>query len=192
MTSSRFSGFFVAAMAVLVAAVFALPATTYAQSTTSAIRIVVSEPSGAAASGVQVTIKHIPTGRTRTVSTGSNGVASTRGLAVGGPYEVAIAGGGSYAADVQQNIMVSLDQTEVIEFVARPVIEEVVVTAQAPTGQVAVGIGRSFDRARIDATPSVSRDFVSALATDPKILVDNSVARVLQYRLPAPIFDLTT
>ena len=42
---------------------------------------------------------------------------------------------------------------------------------------VAVGVGRDFDRTRIEATPSVSRDFVNTLATDPKILVDNSVAR---------------
>jgi hypothetical protein len=47
----------------------------------------------------------------------------------------------------------------------------------APTGEVAVGVGRAFDRATLDATPSISRDFVSALATDPKIMVDNSVAR---------------
>ena len=116
-------------------------------------------------------------GRTRTSNTNSSGVATARGLAIGGPYEVSIIGGSAYAADVQQNIFVKLDQAEVIEIVARPVIEEVVVTAQAVTEQVALGVGRSFDRARIDATPSISRDFVSALATDPKILVDNSVAR---------------
>jgi hypothetical protein len=127
--------------------------------------------------GVSVSVTHLPTGRTRVSSTNSNGVANTRGLAVGGPYEVAVVGGGQYAADVQQNIFVELDQTEVIEIVARPVIEEVIVTAQAMTEQVVVGIGRSFNRNTIDGTPSISRDFVSTLATDPKILVDNSVAR---------------
>jgi hypothetical protein len=38
-------------------------------------------------------------------------------------------------------------------------------------------VGRDFDRSTIDGTPSLSRDFVSTLATEPKILVDNSVAR---------------
>jgi hypothetical protein len=40
-----------------------------------------------------------------------------------------------------------------------------------------IGVGRDFDRSTIDGTPSLSRDFVSTLATEPKILVDNSVAR---------------
>ena len=148
-----------------------------AQNTTSSIRIVVTEPGGTAVGGVSVSVTHAPTGRTRFNSTNSNGVATVRGLAVGGPYEVSVVGGGQYAADVQQNIFVDLDQTEVIAIQARPVLEEVVVTAQAMTEEVVVGIGRSFDRNTIDATPSLSRDFVSTLATDPKILVDNSVAR---------------
>ena len=86
-----------------------------AQNTSSSIRIVVTEPGGAAVSGVSVSVIHVPTGRTRVSSTNSDGVATTRGLAVGGPYEVAVVGGGNYAADVQQNIFVDLDKTEVIE-----------------------------------------------------------------------------
>ena len=165
---------FVAILA-LTSALIAGPAA--AQNTSSSIRIVVTDEVGAVVSGVTVRVTHVPTGRTRTSNTSSNGVASTRGLAIGGPYEVSIVGGGDYAADVQQDIFVKLDQTEVVEIVARAVIEEIIVTAKAPTAQVALGVGRAFDRARINATPSVSRDFVSVLATDPKILVDNSVAR---------------
>ena len=148
-----------------------------AQNTSSSIRVVVTDEDGAAVSGVAVKVTHVPTARTRTASTGSNGVVTTRGLAIGGPYEVSIVGGGNYAADVKQDIFVKLDQTEVVEIVARSIIEEIIVTAKAPTEQVALGVGRSFDRAKIDSTPSIGRDFVSVLATDPKILVDNSVAR---------------
>ncbi len=50
-------------------------------------------------------------------------------------------------------------------------------TGQQGGQAVQVGVGRDFDRATIDGTPSISRDFISTLATDPKILVDNSVAR---------------
>lgn len=177
MTYSRLSQAFVAALVAITAAVLLIPGPADAQSTTSAIRVVVTDPSGFAVGNVQVEIRHVPTGRTRTSDTSASGIATTRGLAVGGPYEVSIVGGGDYAADVQQNIFVELGRTETIEMVARSVLEEVVVTAKAPTGEVALGVGRAFDRARIDATPSVSRDFISALATDPKILVDNSVAR---------------
>lgn len=172
-----YSRFIRSAFSIAVAAVLLISGSAHAQSTTSSIRVVVNDANGSAVSNVQIKITHLPTGRTRESSTNANGVTTTRGLAVGGPYEVAIVAGGDYAADVQQGIFARLDKTEVVQFVVHPVIEEVVVTAKAPTGQVAVGVGRSFDRATIDAIPSVSRDFVSTLATDPKILVDNSVAR---------------
>jgi hypothetical protein len=45
------------------------------------------------------------------------------------------------------------------------------------TEEIVVGVGRSFGRTEIDATPSVSRNFVDTIARDPKIMVDNSVAR---------------
>lgn len=151
--------------------------TALAQNTASEIRVVVSDPSGNAAGGVDVSILHVPTGRSQTLTSSSDGFIIARGLAVGGPYEVSVASGGQYAADVIQNLYTDLDQTLVVDLAVRPVIEEIMVTAAAPTGEVAVGIGSAFDRARLDATPSISRDFVNTLATDPKILVDNSVAR---------------
>jgi len=148
-----------------------------AQNTSSSIRVVVTDENGAAAGGVQVNVTHVPTGRTQVLTSNDQGAAAVRGLAVGGPYEVSVAGGGEYAADVIQNIYLELDKTAVVDLAVRSIIEEIMVTAVAPTGEVAVGVGSAFDRSRIDGTPSLSRDFVSTLATDPKILVDNSVAR---------------
>ncbi len=148
-----------------------------AQQTTSSMRVVVTNESGSPVSGVGVDVTHLPTGRTIVFSSNDQGVVTARGLAIGGPYEVSVSSGGEYAADVLQDIYLELDTTSVVDLKVRPVIEEVVVTAQAPTGDVVVGVGRAFDRARIDATPSLSRDFVNTLATDPKILVDNSVDR---------------
>ena len=146
-----------------------------AQNTSSSLRVVVTDPSGAAVGGVPISIQHAPTGRTHTITANSDGILTAVGLAVGGPYEVTV--GGDYAADLMQGIYLDLDKTEVIHLTVRPVIEEVVVTAKAVTEKLAVGVGRAFDRSTLDATPSISRDFVSTLATDPKILVDNSVAR---------------
>ena len=158
-------------------AALTLAGTAFAQGTTSAVRVVVADDAGVAVGGVQVSVTHVPTGRSQILTSNNQGVVIARGLAVGGPYEVSVISNNLYAADVLQNIFLELDRTTVVNLDVRPVIEEVLVTAQALTGDVAVGVGRDFDRARIEATPSVSRDFVSTLATDPKILVDNSVAR---------------
>ncbi|MDH3414862.1 MAG: TonB-dependent receptor plug domain-containing protein [Gammaproteobacteria bacterium] len=151
--------------------------TALAQNTSSSLRVVVTDANGAAASGIRVNVTHVPTGRSQVVASSTQGIAAMRGLAVGGPYEVSVVGGADYAADVIQNIYLELDKTAVVDLAVRSVIEEIMVTAVAPTGEIAVGVGSAFDRATLDATPSISRDFVSALATDPKIMVDNSVAR---------------
>lgn len=165
--------FSVAAVATLSLALFAGLA--QAQNTTSSLRVVVTDTDGAAVSDVSVRIIHAPTGRSISVTSNDAGVANALGLAVGGPYEVAVVG--DYAADRMQGIYLELDKTEVVALTVRPVVEEVIVTASAPTAEVGFGIGSTFDRDRIDATPSLSRDFVSTLATDPKIMVDNSVDR---------------
>jgi len=151
--------------------------TAVAQNTASSIRVVVTDPSGNSVAGVSVTVTHMPTGRSQVLASNNQGNVAARSLAIGGPYEVAVVGGTQYSSDVIQGIFVELDRTEVVNLTVRPVIEEVVVVAQAVTQEVAVGVGRAFDRATLDATPSISRDFISALATDPKIMVDNSVAR---------------
>ena len=157
--------------------VLLLAGTALAQNTSSTLRVIVTDVNGAAASGVRVNVTHVPTGRSQDLASNAQGIATTRGLAVGGPYEVSVVGGGDYAADVIQNIYLELDKTAVVELGVRPLIEEIMVTAVAPTGEVALGVGSAFDRSKIDGTPSLSRDFISTLATDPKILVDNSVAR---------------
>ena len=172
-TIIRIKSYGVAVFAAAVLALSAGPAA--AQNTTSSLRIVLTDTSGAPANGAQVTVTHVPTGRTQSMTANSDGVVTAPGLAVGGPYEVTV--GGDYAADVMQGIYLGLDKTEVVALSVRPVLEEVVVTASAPTEQVGFGVGNAFDRSKIDGTPSLSRDFVSTLATDPKIMVDNSVDR---------------
>ncbi len=161
--------------AALVMALFAGPAA--AQSTSSSIRVIVTDENGAAASGVPVNVLHVPTGRSRVEPSNSEGIVNARGLAIGGPYEVSVAAGGDYAADVQQGIFVNLDTATVVNLDVRAIVEEVIVTASALTTELAIGVGTVFDRAAIDSTPSIGRDFTSVIARDPKILVDNSVAR---------------
>jgi hypothetical protein len=177
MTSSINSLWRLSLVSLIAATGLLLAGTTLAQETTSSLRISVSDQGGAPVGDVAMRITHVPTGRSISVTSNNAGVATARGLAVGGPYEVEVADASRFAADVQQNIFLDLDKTELIALSVRPVIEEVVVTAQALTQELAVGVGRNFDRTAIDATPAINRDFVSTLARDPTILVDNSVAR---------------
>lgn len=176
MKQSRFSRFFLSMFALVITTIF-LPGAAIAQNTTSAVRVVVTDESGAPVGGVPVEIVHLPTGRVQSATSNASGIANARGLAVGGPYQVNVASDAAYVGQTSGDIITQLDETEIVALVVRPSIEEIVVTAQQGGEEMQFGVGRSFDRGRIDATPSVSRDFVNTLATDPKILVDNSVAR---------------
>ena len=162
---------------IAMATVLLLSGPASAQTTTSSIRVVVTDDNGAAAAGVPIDVLHVPTGRVATSSTNSSGVANLRNLAVGGPYQVSISSGSSYSGQAISDIITQLDETEVVALRVSSTIEEIKVVAQQTSQAIQVGVGRDFDRATIDAIPSISRDFVSALATEPKILVDNSVAR---------------
>lgn len=176
MKHSRFSNVCLSLVAVLVTAML-LPGNVSAQTTTSSIRVVVTNDSGQAVADVPLEVVHLPTGRTATTTSNSSGIANARGLAVGGPYRVSVADGANYGGQTTGDIITQLDETEVVSLVVRSSIEEITVTGQQGGQAIQVGVGRDFDRATIDAIPSISRDFVSALATEPKILVDNSVAR---------------
>ena len=150
----------------------------FAQNTTSAIRVEVKDTEGAAVGGLAVTVTHLPTGRIQALETNDQGVIVARGLSVGGPYEVAVPAGGEYAADKIEGIFLELEETRVISLDARPAsFEEITVTASLVGEELTLGVGRDFGPETIQAVPSISRDFVSTLATEPKILVDNSVAR---------------
>jgi hypothetical protein len=177
---TRFSHLKSRALAISVVALAATLFSTqvYAQATTSSIRIEVTDEGGNRIGGVPVTVTHVPTGRVISVTANDSGIATLRGLAVGGPYEVNIPPGADYAADKVTDVILLLDETEIVNLQARAAtLEEIVVTAEMVAEQLRVGVGRDFDRAKIDGTPSLSRDFVSTLATEPRILVDNSVAR---------------
>jgi hypothetical protein len=151
----------------------------FAQDTTSALRVLVTGQDGNAVEGVRVRVTHLPTQRSRVVSATSGGVVTVRGLAVGGPYRVESADTDRYTSGESGEIYLVLGETEVIEMSVIPVtvMEEVTVVATQSLQELRIGAGRDFSRQTIEGIPSLARDFVSTLAVDPSILVDNSVAR---------------
>ncbi|HLF56576.1 MAG TPA: TonB-dependent receptor, partial [Thermoanaerobaculia bacterium] len=85
--------------------------------------------------------------------------------------------GGEYLADPAEDIHLELDETKVVQITARPTTftEEISVTAE--TQEVEVGVVRNFTAETIEAIPSIARDFVSTLATEPTIVVDPTIDR---------------
>ena len=74
----------------VMAMVAALPATSFAQSTSGTVRGFVKEPSSAPAVGLEVTITDTRTNSSRTTRTDENGGFNVGGLAIGGPFTIAV------------------------------------------------------------------------------------------------------
>ncbi|RMB04861.1 TonB-dependent receptor [Eilatimonas milleporae] len=151
-----------------------------AQDTTSGVRVRVIDQSGTAVANVSVEITHVPTGRKRTITTNSSGLLFARGLPVGGPYIVRLADGTAYAAQTINDLFLQLGQTEAVDLIiasSPEQIEEVTVTASRVTQQLRLGSSETFTEGDIYEVAAISRDFRSALETDPKILLDNTIDR---------------
>ena len=151
-----------------------------AQETSSNLRGSVVDTTGNAVGSVTVEIVHIPTGTTKTITTDSSGRFQARGLLIGGPYEVRLSDGSRFEAENLENIFTQLGTTQTVTLsvhAAGQMVEEVVVTGAKLISELRTGSGRDFGQSVIDSTPSISRDFVSILETDSKILVDDSVPR---------------
>ena len=151
-----------------------------AQTTTAAIKVAVTDQSGNSVEGVSVVITHMPTQRIKTEISNAGGSVTVRGLSVGGPYQVQTLAGSGYTADAVGAIQLTLGKTELISLIVTAVtgtLEEVIVTAQLQSSELIYGAATEFTQKTLESIPSISRDFISTLATDPLILVDNSVAR---------------
>lgn len=173
------------AVAMALATATSFPIQAEAQTTTSVLRVRVVDASGADLSGISVTITHVPTGRTFNRLTNSAGLLVAKGLAVGGPYIVRLTDQSHAVKDAPSSISdihLKLDEAGSVTLMASAdagmeTLEEIVVTGQQVLTALRTGSGRDFNLNTIQNISSLSRDFVSVLETDSKILVDESVPR---------------
>jgi len=173
------------AIALASATTFAIQAE--AQSTTSVLRVRVIDAAGLDMPNISVTILHVPTGRTFNRMTNSAGVLVAKGLPIGGPYVVRLTDKNRVmkGAPVSiNNIQLNLGEAGSVTLLANrgggageTTLEEIVVTSSRVLTALKTGAGRDFNQDTIEGIASISRDFVSVLETDSKILVDDSVPR---------------
>lgn len=158
--------------AVAIVASFAGQAT--AQQTTSSIRGVVKNASGAGIENAQVTILHVPSGSVRQFSTASNGGYTARGLRPGGPYIVTITAPGNAPYRVE-GVFLSLADTKRLNIELDDILREeaIVVTASSiGAGNLTMGAGSRFGLDTIEGTPTITRDFKDVLKYDPNVYLD--------------------
>lgn len=166
------------AVAIVAATALYTQSPVFASETSSAIRGEVIDASGLALANVTVEIIHQPTGVTKTIITSKSGAFRLRGLPVGGPYLVRIAGGTELKFENVNDLYLTLGEASKISLVAAPKvdIERIEVTGQlAMAGTYQKGPSSEFNSKDINNTAAISRDLKSVLQRDSRMVVDTTV-----------------
>ena len=152
-----------------------------AQVTDSTIRVSVVSVNGQPLTNSEVEIIHQPTGKSKTYRTSEGGKVIARGLRVGGPYVIKFPDGSQYAADPITELYTAVGQTVAVVLTAgdgtgSSAIEEIVIYGVlAPTNE---GPGTTFNRERLDSTPSLSREISSLLQQDARANLDTNTGNL--------------
>ncbi len=164
-------------IAAAVALSIGLSSTAMAQETSSAIRGNITGPMGNPAPGTEITLKHLPTGATKTITVNSAGQFTLSGLRVGGPYEITI------DSDKFQDTIVSdvyLTLGEPLDFNYALEDKNDIEVIQVSASQIAVsafgqmGPSASFDLAKLENAPTINRNITDIIRIDPRVYVDET------------------
>ena len=131
------------------------------------------DSSGNPVSGVSIQITHVPSGTKASTSTNNTGSFYSRGLRLGGPFDVRATkdGQSSLRSGIytslggEYNLNIQLGGTD---------IEEIIVTGQAVNfDTLGVGPGSTFTSEDLATLPSIDRDIKDIARLDPFVTVDN-------------------
>ncbi len=164
-------------IALAVALSVGLTAAAVAQETSSSIKGSIVGPMGNPAPDTVITLKHIPTGAVKTISTNSAGQFSLSGLRVGGPYEITVDSdtfNDTKVSDIYLTLGEPLNFNYQLEESSN--IEVIQITA-SQLGAAAfgkMGPSASFDLESMKSAPAINRNITDIIRIDPRVYVDET------------------
>ncbi|MBT79947.1 MAG: cell envelope biogenesis protein OmpA [Alteromonadaceae bacterium] len=164
-------------IALAVALSVGLTAAAVAQETSSSIKGSIVGPMGNPAPDTVITLKHIPTGAVKSISTNSAGQFSLSGLRVGGPYEITVDSdtfNDTKVSDIYLTLGEPLNFNYQLEESSN--IEVIQITA-SQLGAAAfgkMGPSASFDLESMKSAPAINRNITDIIRIDPRVYVDET------------------
>lgn len=182
-------------VALAVAMSVGLSAGVMAQETSSNISGKITGPQGNPAAGTRVTITHVPSGTSRTVTVGENGNFSAKGLRVGGPYNV-IVDSDTFQDTTISDVFLNLGEAYNLNLALEgdQAIESIVVTASQMSSSVfgTTGPSTNFNLADLENAPAINRDINDIIRADPRVYIDESFNDAVQCAGASPRFNSLT
>lgn len=171
-----------------------LSASAAANTTSSSIKGLVTGPQENPAAGTVVTIKHIPSGSTKTAVVNTSGLFSAKGLRVGGPYTITFKSD-NLAEDTVENVYLTLGETYQLKRSMKSVqtVERIAVTGRQLTANYGSSSpSSSFSLQDLQSAPSVNRDIKDLVRVDPRIYINESSGDSIQCTGGNPRFNSLT
>ncbi len=165
---NTWSGYSRTAIAVAVTIVANAPA--LAQNTTAAIGGRVVGADGQPVAGASVTILHVQSGSTSTVTTDAAGRYGARGLRAGGPYTITITKGS--LSEKREDIVLTLAETSSLDAVLGASAATVVITGRSASDKFnrsAMGAGTNIGSRELSTYASIQRSLQDYARTDPRL-----------------------
>ncbi|GAA6183594.1 TonB-dependent receptor [Aliiglaciecola sp. NS0011-25] len=182
-------------IAIAVAMSVGMSTAAMAQETSSGITGKILTPAGAPATGTTITIIHVPSGTTKQVQVNSSGQFSTKGLRVGGPYNI-IVDSNVYQDTTINDVYLSLGELYGINLSLEDdqQLESIVVTASSVSVSEFGGTGPSanFNLADLENAPSINRDINDVIRADPRIYIDEGFNDAVQCAGASPRYNSLT
>ena len=158
------------------AILLAIPLTAAAQVTTATIVGTISDPSGSAVPGAQVTARNVDTGLTRTVTSGEGGTYRLEFLPVG-KYDLEVTYTGFKKALISGTVLQVNDTSRVDVSLAVGQVNETVTvsdSAQPDVNTSTSEIARTIESAEITSLPLVERNVYTLLDLTPGVQSNNN------------------
>ena len=168
MNHQSWMGFSRTAVAMAVAVVAAAPA--LAQNTSASLGGTVVAANGSPAAGVTVTILHVESGSTNTVTTDAQGRYAVRGLRVGGPFTVTFSKDG--LTDKREGVFLALAETGSLDGRLAPASQTIVVTGRGANDRFnssSMGAGTNIGSRELATFASIQRNLQDYARTDPRL-----------------------
>jgi hypothetical protein len=165
---NHWMGFSRTAVAAAVAVVAAAPA--LAQNTTSSVSGRVLGADGKPVAGATVTLVHVQSGSTNTVTSNSEGLYVARGLRAGGPYTITVSKAGQ--TDKREDVFLALAETLNLDASLGSQATTVVVTGRGASDKFnpnSMGAGTNIGSRELGALASIQRSLQDYARTDPRL-----------------------
>ncbi|MFD2166664.1 carboxypeptidase regulatory-like domain-containing protein [Thalassotalea euphylliae] len=165
-----------------------------ANTITSGVKGQIVDTNGAPVTDTTITITHVPSGTSKSVTVNQAGNFSTKGLRVGGPYSIVV-DSQSLEDQVINDVYLSVGEAYPLNLTLNEIqdVERIEVTGRVISANAGgTGPATHFGIEELENLPAINRDIKDIVRVDPRIYIDETSSDSIQCGGAHPRFNSLT